>query len=139
VDVAQIVGGLALHLPAARYLDSVALLEAADEVRQRAAAVRRDDPEVRILVEESVEDHSRHRERRVEHEADRPAEVVLPHVHHLAEAVTALVDMLIANAPGVGVLVTSQETLRASDEHVYRLGGPVTPDTAACGSCAASG
>jgi predicted ATPase/DNA-binding winged helix-turn-helix (wHTH) protein len=48
--------------------------------------------------------------------------LVLDNCEHLAGAVAALVDTLTAGAPCVSVLVTSQETLKAADEHVYRLG-----------------
>ena len=48
--------------------------------------------------------------------------LVLDNCEHLADAVAALVDTVTAGAPRVSILVTSQETLKAADEHVYRLG-----------------
>ena len=59
--------------------------------------------------------------------AAQRALLVLDNCEHLADAVAALVDSLTAGAPRVSVLVTSQETLRAADEHVYRLGGLALP------------
>jgi predicted ATPase/DNA-binding winged helix-turn-helix (wHTH) protein len=56
--------------------------------------------------------------------------LVLDNCEHLADAVAALVDTLSASAPLLSILVTSQETIRASDEHVYRLGGLAVPDAA---------
>jgi predicted ATPase/DNA-binding winged helix-turn-helix (wHTH) protein len=55
--------------------------------------------------------------------------LVLDNCEHLADAVAELVGTLGTGAPGVSILVTSQETLRATDEHVYRLGGLRIPDT----------
>jgi predicted ATPase/DNA-binding winged helix-turn-helix (wHTH) protein len=55
--------------------------------------------------------------------AARHALLVLDNCEHLADDVALLVDALTGHAPLITVLVTSQETLRASDEHVYRLGG----------------
>jgi predicted ATPase/DNA-binding winged helix-turn-helix (wHTH) protein len=59
--------------------------------------------------------------------------LVLDNCEHLADAVAALVDTVTAGAPRISVLVTSQETLRSADEHVYRLGAlaiPAATDTA---------
>ncbi len=53
--------------------------------------------------------------------------LVLDNCEHLADAVAALIDALCAAAPGLRVLVTSQETLKTSDEHVYRLGALAVP------------
>jgi predicted ATPase/DNA-binding winged helix-turn-helix (wHTH) protein len=53
----------------------------------------------------------------------RHALLVLDNCEHLADDVAPIVDALTGHAPQITVLVTSQETLRASDEHVYRLGG----------------
>jgi predicted ATPase len=65
--------------------------------------------------------------------------LVLDNCEHLADAVTALVDTVTAGAPRVSVLVTSQETLRAVDEHVYRLGGLAIPDAADAETASRSG
>jgi len=54
--------------------------------------------------------------------------LILDNCEHLAEGVAALVDALGTGAPAMSLLVTSQETLRAADEHVYRLGGLAIPD-----------
>jgi len=45
--------------------------------------MRGDQLELRIALEEAVEDHAAHRERGVEHEADRGDEAVLHHVELL--------------------------------------------------------
>ncbi len=54
--------------------------------------------------------------------AGQRALLVLDNCEHLADAVAALVDSVVAGAPRVSVLVTSQETLKSNEEHVYRLG-----------------
>jgi predicted ATPase len=59
--------------------------------------------------------------------APQRALLVLDNCEHLADAVAAFVDSLTTGAPRVSVLVTSQETLRAADEHVYRLGALALP------------
>jgi predicted ATPase/DNA-binding winged helix-turn-helix (wHTH) protein/tetratricopeptide (TPR) repeat protein len=48
--------------------------------------------------------------------------LVLDNCEHVLEAVDAFVAPLRRAAPGIHVLVTSQELLRSPDEHVYRLG-----------------
>ncbi len=53
--------------------------------------------------------------------------LVLDNCEHVTEAVASLVDTLCAAAPGLRVLVTTQETLKTSDEHVYRLGALAVP------------
>jgi len=60
--------------------------------------------------------------------ASRRALLVLDNCEHLAESVALLLDVFAAGASHLSVLITSQETLRASDEHVYRLGGLAVPD-----------
>jgi predicted ATPase len=55
--------------------------------------------------------------------APQRALLVLDNCEHLADAVAALVDTVTAGAPRLSILVTSQETLKAADEHVHRLGG----------------
>jgi predicted ATPase/DNA-binding winged helix-turn-helix (wHTH) protein len=60
--------------------------------------------------------------------ASHRALLVLDNCEHLAESVAVLLDALTTVAPHLSVLVTSQETLRASDEHVYRLGGLAVSD-----------
>ena len=56
--------------------------------------------------------------------------LVLDNCEHLADAVAEFVDDIMAAAPRLSVLMTSQETLKATDEHVYRLGGLTTPNGA---------
>ena len=53
--------------------------------------------------------------------------LVLDNCEHVTDAVAAFVDTVCAAAPGLRVLVTSQETLKAVDEHVYRLGALAVP------------
>jgi len=65
--------------------------------------------------------------------------VVLDNCEHLADAVATLIETVTAGAPGVSVLVTSQETIKATDEHVYRLGGLAIPQAADAGSASHSG
>ncbi|HET7097972.1 MAG TPA: winged helix-turn-helix domain-containing protein [Casimicrobiaceae bacterium] len=62
--------------------------------------------------------------------AAKRALLVLDNCEHVAEAVAAFVDTVMASASRVTILVTSQETLRAADEHVYRLGALAVPDAA---------
>jgi len=71
--------------------------------------------------------------------AARHALLVLDNCEHLAESVALLVDAVAADAPALSVLITSQETLRASDEHVYRLGGLAIAETDDLESAAHSG
>ena len=53
--------------------------------------------------------------------------LVLDNCEHLTDAVAEFVDTVCAAAPGLRVLVTSQETLKSADEHVYRLGALAVP------------
>ena len=53
--------------------------------------------------------------------------LVLDNCEHVADAVAALLDAICASAPGLRVLVTSQETIKTADEHVYRLGALAVP------------
>jgi predicted ATPase/DNA-binding winged helix-turn-helix (wHTH) protein len=71
--------------------------------------------------------------------AAQRALVVLDNCEHLADAVAELIDTVTTGAPGVSILVTSQETLRASDEHIYRLGGLAIPRTANLATASRSG
>ena len=59
---------------------------------------------------------------------DMHALLVLDNCEHLADAVAALVETVTADAPHVRILVTSQETIKTTDEHVYRLGGLAVPE-----------
>src|SRR5438552_6309675 len=62
--------------------------------------------------------------------AGQRALLVIENCEHLADAVAALVDSVTAGAPRISILATSQETLRAADEHVYRLGPLAVPASA---------
>lgn len=68
--------------------------------------------------------------------------LVLDNCEHMADAAALLVALLRANAPGVRLLITSQESLKCVDEQVFRLGPlelPVSTDVegaAACGAVA---
>jgi predicted ATPase/DNA-binding winged helix-turn-helix (wHTH) protein len=53
--------------------------------------------------------------------------VVLDNCEHLADTVASLIDIVTVGTPHASVLVTSQETLKATDEHVYRLSGLAVP------------
>jgi predicted ATPase/DNA-binding winged helix-turn-helix (wHTH) protein len=55
--------------------------------------------------------------------------LVLDNCEHLANEASALVRLILDRAPGVRLLVTSQEPLRLVDEHVYRLGPLNVPAT----------
>jgi predicted ATPase/DNA-binding winged helix-turn-helix (wHTH) protein len=55
--------------------------------------------------------------------------LVLDNCEHLAEAVASVVALLRAQAPGVRLLITSQESLKCVDEQVYRLGSLALPAT----------
>src|SRR5579862_7149157 len=59
----------------------VAAIETADEVRQCPAAMRTDDLEFGISVEETIKDHAGQSERRVEHKSDRHDEHIADHIH----------------------------------------------------------
>jgi predicted ATPase/DNA-binding winged helix-turn-helix (wHTH) protein len=65
--------------------------------------------------------------------------LVLDNCEHVADAVAELVDTLLAGAPRLSILLTSQETLRATDEQVYRLGGLAVPGAASLPTGAKSG
>jgi predicted ATPase/DNA-binding winged helix-turn-helix (wHTH) protein len=56
--------------------------------------------------------------------------LVLDSCEHLADDVVSLVDLLRERAPSVRLLLTSQESLKCRDEHVYRLGALSVPPTA---------
>jgi predicted ATPase/DNA-binding winged helix-turn-helix (wHTH) protein len=53
--------------------------------------------------------------------------LVLDNCEHLTDAVAVFVEAVCAAAPGVRLLVTSQETLKSTDEHVYRVGALAVP------------
>lgn len=53
--------------------------------------------------------------------------VVLDNCEHLTDAVADLIETVCAAAPQVRLLVTSQETLKSTEEHVFRLGALAVP------------
>ncbi len=53
--------------------------------------------------------------------------LVLDNCEHVLDEVATLVDAICAGAPHVRLLVTSQEPLKTSEEHVYRLGSLAVP------------
>ena len=53
--------------------------------------------------------------------------LVLDNCEHLTDAVAKLVETVRTAAPQVRFLVTSQETLKAAEEHIYRLGALAVP------------
>ncbi len=56
--------------------------------------------------------------------------LVLDNCEHLADDIAPLIDLLRAGAPNVRLIVTSQESLKCLDEHVYRLGALAVPASA---------
>jgi len=56
--------------------------------------------------------------------------LVLDSCEHLADDIAPLIDLLRTRAPNVRLLVTSQESLKCRDEHVYRLGALAVPPNA---------
>jgi predicted ATPase/DNA-binding winged helix-turn-helix (wHTH) protein/Flp pilus assembly protein TadD len=65
--------------------------------------------------------------------------LVLDNCEHLLEAVDHVVAALRKGAPDVRILATSQEVLRHSDEHVYRLGTLALPAQAIVSSALEAG
>ena len=56
--------------------------------------------------------------------------IVLDNCEHVADAVAGVIACLRAQAPGVRLLITSQELLKCVDEQVYRLAPLALPDDA---------
>ncbi len=56
--------------------------------------------------------------------------LVLDNCEHLTDAVAELARAVLAGAPGIRLLVTSQEPLRLPEERVYRLGPLAVPASA---------
>lgn len=71
--------------------------------------------------------------------AGRRLLVVLDNCEHLLDAVDLVVAALRKHAPGVHVLVTSQELLRHPHEHVYRIGPLALPSDATMASARKAG
>ena len=62
--------------------------------------------------------------------ANKSLLLLLDNCEHLADDIVPLIDVLRARAPNVRVLITSQESLKCRDEHVYRLGPLAVPSSA---------
>ena len=62
--------------------------------------------------------------------AERRMLLALDNAEHLLDAVAALLRTLLAQAPGLRLVVTSQMPLRLSEERVQRLGGLAIPQGA---------
>jgi predicted ATPase/DNA-binding winged helix-turn-helix (wHTH) protein len=54
--------------------------------------------------------------------------IVLDNCEHVVEAVARIAEKILQGAPGVRLLATSREPLRAESEHIYRLPPLDTPD-----------
>ena len=65
--------------------------------------------------------------------------LILDNCEHLLDAVDRFVSALRKSAPGVHVLITSQELLRHADEHVYRIGPLALPAESTAASAHAAG
>ncbi len=63
--------------------------------------------------------------------ASRRVLLVLDNAEHLLDSVAALVQALLAGAPGVRMLVTTQAALNLGDERLFRLGALAAPDAQA--------
>jgi predicted ATPase/DNA-binding winged helix-turn-helix (wHTH) protein len=64
--------------------------------------------------------------------------VALDNVEHLADGVAAVVGLLLAAAPGLRIVVTSQVPLKVHGERVYRLEGLAVPESARAAAEAAT-
>jgi predicted ATPase/DNA-binding winged helix-turn-helix (wHTH) protein len=53
--------------------------------------------------------------------------LVIDNCEHLTESIAELIESVRSAAPNVRILVTSQETLKTAEEHVYRVGGLAVP------------
>jgi predicted ATPase/DNA-binding winged helix-turn-helix (wHTH) protein len=71
--------------------------------------------------------------------AQRTLLLVLDNCEHLLDATAALVEALMRGAPGVTVLVTSQEPLRLADEQQYRVAPLAIPSAASVAEARAFG
>ena len=106
-----------------RFVDGVWLIELAalsDPARVSAAVAR--------VLKLTVSDEADALEAAVDAMRGRNVLLVLDNCEHLLDAVSPLADATRRQAPGVRLLVTSQETLNVTDEHVYRLGTLPVPE-----------
>ena len=65
--------------------------------------------------------------------------LVLDNCEHLVDSVAALASSILRLAPGVRLLVSSQESLRVGQEQIYRLGALSLPDSPELASALAAG
>jgi predicted ATPase/DNA-binding SARP family transcriptional activator len=121
---------LAAHIAAevaGRYDDGVLLVELGDggpaDVRPAVAAALRLSDYGRAGADSFVE-------RIVEVLAVRRQLLMLDNCEHVADEVAVLVEAIAAGAPGVNLLLTSREPLRADGEHVLGV-DPLEPAAAA--------
>jgi predicted ATPase/DNA-binding winged helix-turn-helix (wHTH) protein len=70
---------------------------------------------------------------------ERSALLVLDNAEHLLEGVVGFIEAARERAPGLRIVVTSQEVLRAKDEQVYRASPLSLPASDALSDVAASG
>ena len=71
--------------------------------------------------------------------ATRRLLLVLDNCEHLTDAVADFIDAVCASAPGVRLLVTSQEPVKTADEHAYRLSALAVPSASATAQGASFG
>lgn len=119
---------LALHAAdaaAGSYADGVAVVSL-------ATLVRGEDVDAAVAGALRISGHAGEelRDRLAEVLAVRRLLLVLDDCEHVIEAVAALVDTVVRAAPGLDVLATSREPLRADGEHVYAV-TPLGHDEAA--------
>ena len=85
------------------------------------------------VLDITVRGHGTARDELVAALASRTTLLVLDNCEHLLDAVVELVEALLRAAPGVTLLATSQEPLRAADEQQYRLMPLAVPALAQAG------
>ena len=71
--------------------------------------------------------------------AARTLLLVVDNCEHLQDAVSAAVEAILRDAPGVAVLATSQEPLRLPDEHQFRLAPLAVPADATAAAAREAG
>ena len=112
--------GCTLDLPEGRWWVELAPLADASQVPSAiAGALGLQLPGGRPTAEALAAMLARHR-----------ALIVLDNCEHVADAVAGVIGCLRAQAPGVRLLVTSQELLKCVDEQAYRLASLALPDEA---------
>ena len=119
---------------AALFRDGVRLVEFAQVADPALVAVT-----VSRAVSIAIADPAVALELTVQALAGRRMLLVLDNCEHLLDVVDGLVSALRKNAPGVHVLMTSQESLRHPDEYVYRIGPLALPMEATAASAREAG